>query len=82
MIADGIDEALEELLEASTGKAATPGNGAPVVRSSRPSQPNGGAPVSILPASRSRAKRGPAADMRAKRNRSRSRRNGPKRSSE
>jgi hypothetical protein len=82
MLADGIDEALEELLEASRGKAATSGNGAPVVRSTRPSQPNGGAPVSILPASRSRAKRGPAADMRAKRNRSRSRRNGPKRSSE
>jgi WS/DGAT/MGAT family acyltransferase len=81
VIVDGLDEALEELLEASRGKAATPGNGA-VARSSKASQPNGGAPVSILPASRSRAKRGPAADMRAKRSRSRSRRNGPKRSSD
>jgi WS/DGAT/MGAT family acyltransferase len=82
VIVDGIEEALEELLEAARGKVSTPGNGAHALRSSRPPQPNGGAPVTILPASRARAKRGPAADMRAKRNRSRSRRNGPKRSSD
>jgi WS/DGAT/MGAT family acyltransferase len=82
VIVDGIDEALNELLEAARGKTATPANGAPGVRSGRSSQPNGGAPVAILPSPRARAKRGPAADMRAKRNRSRSRRNGPKRPSE
>jgi WS/DGAT/MGAT family acyltransferase len=82
VIVDGIDEALAELLEAARGKVSTPGNGAPTARSTRATQPNGGSPVTILPASRSRAKRGPAADMRAKRNRSRSRRNGPKRSSD
>jgi WS/DGAT/MGAT family acyltransferase len=82
VVADGIDEALDELLEAARGKVAVPGNGAPA-RKSRPAQPNGGAPVAILPSSGSRAKRGPAADMRAKRNRSRarSRRNGPQRPS-
>ena len=84
VIVDGIDEALRELLEAARGKVATPGNGAPVARGSRKQQPNGGAPVAILPAPHSRPKRGPSADMRAKRNRSRSRsrRNGPKRPSE
>jgi diacylglycerol O-acyltransferase / wax synthase len=82
VFANGIDEALDELLEAARGKVATPGNGSPVARSSRPSQPNGGAPVTILPATRGRTTSGPAADMRAKRNRSRSRRNGPKRPSE
>jgi hypothetical protein len=79
VIVDGIDEALDELLEAARGKVASPGNGAPVRRSRAP-QPNGGSPVAILPDSRARAKRGPAADMRAKRNRARSRRSdGPNR---
>ncbi|HEY2653289.1 MAG TPA: wax ester/triacylglycerol synthase family O-acyltransferase [Solirubrobacteraceae bacterium] len=81
VIVDGIDEALDELLEAARGKVASPGNGAPV-RRSRATQPNGGSRVAILPDSRARAKRGgPAADMRAKRNRARSRRDGPKRPS-
>jgi diacylglycerol O-acyltransferase / wax synthase len=79
VIADGIDEALDELLDAARGKVSTPGNGAPVRRSREP-QSNGGAPVAILPDSRARAKRGPAADMRAKRNRT-ARRDGPKQSS-
>jgi hypothetical protein len=79
VIVDGIDEALQELLEAAGGTSASTGDGGRAVRSSRSSQPNGGAPVAILPSSRARAKRGPAADMRAKRQRSRSRRNGPKR---
>jgi WS/DGAT/MGAT family acyltransferase len=79
VIVDGIDEALQELLEAAGGTSASTGDGGRAVRSSHSSQPNGGAPVAILPSSRARAKRGPAADMRAKRQRSRSRRNGPKR---
>ena len=79
LIAEGIDESLEGLLEAARGKAGIPGNGAPVRRSRQTPQPNGGAPVAILPSSSARAKRGPAADMRAKRNRTRSRRGGAKR---
>jgi diacylglycerol O-acyltransferase / wax synthase len=70
VIAEGIDEALEELLEAARGKVSTPANGA-VRRTSRPPQPNGGVPVAILPSARTRPKHGPAADMRAKRNRRR-----------
>jgi hypothetical protein len=81
VIADGIVEALEELLEAARGKASTPGDGAPRARPARAAPPTGGAPGAILPSSGARATRGPAADMRAPRNRSRSRRNGPKRSS-
>ena len=80
-VADGIDEALDELLDAARGKAPTPRNGKPVARNGRGQRPGGGAPVAILPAPHTRSTRGPAADMRAKRNRSRSRarRNGPKR---
>jgi WS/DGAT/MGAT family acyltransferase len=78
VVADGIDESLDELLDAARGKVGTPGDGAPVRRSRRTPEPNGGAPVAILPSSSGRAKHGPAADMRAKRNRPRSRRSGPK----
>jgi WS/DGAT/MGAT family acyltransferase len=77
VVADGIDESLNELLEAAREKVGAPGNGAPVRRSRRDPDPNGGAPVAILP-SGARAKRGPAADMRAKRNRTRSQRSEPK----
>jgi diacylglycerol O-acyltransferase len=81
VIVDAIDEALDELLEAARGKSAPRANGAPVRRAARAPQPNGGAPVAILPSGRQRAQRGPAADMRAKRNRSRTRRNDPGRPS-
>jgi WS/DGAT/MGAT family acyltransferase len=75
VIAHGIDESVHELLDAARGKAKRPSaqvtnsepgpdgraeNGAPAAGS------NGG-PTPILPSSRARAKRGPAADMRAKR---------------
>jgi WS/DGAT/MGAT family acyltransferase len=63
LIADGIDQALAELLEAARGRAARPAR-----RSERVAR-NGG-PVPILPTASARAKRGPAADMRAKRTRS------------
>ena len=61
LIAEGIEASLEELLRAARGKAA----GAPAQRSSG-SSANGG-PAPIIPPSRARAMRGPAADMRAKR---------------
>jgi diacylglycerol O-acyltransferase / wax synthase len=81
VVADGIDESLSELLDAARERVGAPGNGAPVRRSRRAPEPNGGARVAILPSSSGRAKHGPAADMRAKRNRPGSPRSGPKRPS-
>jgi hypothetical protein len=78
VFAEGIDVALDELLDAAGRTVSTSGNDAPE-RQSRATRPNGGAPVAILPDPRTRTKRGPAADMRAKR--TRARRNGPKRPS-
>jgi len=62
VIADGIDAALRELLEAAAPKPRVPsqkaaGNG----------KARNGAPPAILPSGSARGKRGPAADMRAKR---------------
>ncbi len=71
VIADGIDDVLSELLEVARGRASSTANGGAARQSSRATAPNGGAPVSILPAARSRPKHGPAADMRAKRTRRR-----------
>ena len=70
VIAEGLDDALAELLDTARGRASS-GNGGPVRRSTSPGRPNGGGPVAILPASGSRPKHGPAADMRAKRARRR-----------
>jgi WS/DGAT/MGAT family acyltransferase len=72
VIADGLDEALAELLQSARGKAPA----RPKATTSRTSNgsargSNGGGPVSILPSSGSRSKHGPASDMRAKRTRSR-----------
>jgi diacylglycerol O-acyltransferase / wax synthase len=62
-IAAGIDASLHELLEvASGGSAAAPPPAA------RTAQANGG-PAPILPSTHARSKRGPSADMRAKRTR-------------
>jgi diacylglycerol O-acyltransferase len=61
VIADGIDLALAELLEAAHGKGARP--------RSRSKQGADGGPVPIVPEPRGRDQRGPAADMRAKRTR-------------
>ena len=72
LIAEGIEDALAELLEAA--KAKKPRGGARRTESRRTSEvlsSNGGGQVSILPAGGSRSQRGPAADMRAKRSRAR-----------
>jgi hypothetical protein len=63
LIAEGIDESLDELLRAARAKGPRP---APEATSA-----DNGAPASILPANAPRPKRGPASDMRAKRARGR-----------
>jgi WS/DGAT/MGAT family acyltransferase len=70
LIADGLDEALAELLDLARGKASSSGNGAHLRLANGSARPNGD-PVSILPSSGARQTRGPAADMRAKRARRR-----------
>jgi diacylglycerol O-acyltransferase / wax synthase len=69
VIADGIDVALRELLEAT--RRAEPAQPTASGASPRPAEANGGesngSPRQILPASGARTTRGPAADMRAKR---------------
>jgi hypothetical protein len=69
VIAEGLDEALAELLDSARGRSSS-GNGAAARRKNGASRPHGDGPVSILP-SGSRSKSGPAADMRAKRSRRR-----------
>ena len=63
VIVAGITESLQELLEAARGKSA-----ALEPRQSREVKPDR-SPASIVPTGSSRPKRGPAADMRAKRTR-------------
>jgi diacylglycerol O-acyltransferase len=67
LVAEGIDAALAELLDRARGKkpAKRGGSEGPAVRQSGAST-NGG-PAPIVPKDHGRAKRGPAADMRAKR---------------
>ncbi len=80
VIADGIDLALAELLEAAHGKGARPrsrskraggiaDSGPAPPGAAKPAPSANGGPVPIVPLSSGRAKRGPAADMRAKRTR-------------
>jgi diacylglycerol O-acyltransferase / wax synthase len=72
VVADGIRESLQGLLDAARGKAprAARGAGGPTSRGRRAANgSNGGAPVQILPTTSARPQRGPAADMRAKRSR-------------
>ncbi len=66
VIAAGLDESLQELLAAARGTSpARPRRAAPAREPARTSkQPT---PASIVPAQSSRPKRGPAADMRARR---------------
>jgi hypothetical protein len=75
VIADGIDASLHELLDAARGKPrrpsarvteSEPGADGRAESGATPAGTNGG-PTPIIPSSRARAKRGPAADMRAKR---------------
>jgi WS/DGAT/MGAT family acyltransferase len=70
LIAQGIDKALDELLEVARDRS-----GAKAARSTSGARngSNGNAPVAILPTSGARRKRGPASDMRAKRQRTRGR---------
>jgi diacylglycerol O-acyltransferase len=68
VVAEGIEDALAELLEVARGKKAGSVNAGKRRDQAESSQGNGG-PVSILPPAGARRKRGPAADMRAKRSR-------------
>jgi WS/DGAT/MGAT family acyltransferase len=77
VVAQGIAESLDELLDSARRRAFSAGNGGGARRSGQGDRPNGGAPVAILPSASARRKRGPAADMRAKRTRRRN--NPPKR---
>jgi WS/DGAT/MGAT family acyltransferase len=72
VIADGIEATLDELLAAARGEQSRPERAAsPPPRAASTRRDNGGAtgPAPIVPPARARAKRGPAADMRAKRTR-------------
>jgi diacylglycerol O-acyltransferase len=74
LVAERIDAALAELLAAARGKPSraklTASSPAPTAATRRPSSAGGnGGPVPIIPEGRSRSKHGPAADMRAKRER-------------
>jgi diacylglycerol O-acyltransferase / wax synthase len=63
VIADGLEASLQELLAAARGKPLRS------VRRQRATAPSNGGPTPLIPPGRPRAKRGPAADMRAKRTR-------------
>ena len=76
VIADGIAASLEELLQAARGKQArtkgAPGSKATPQPKDFPdsnARSSNGGPRPILPTGRTRPSRGPAADMRAKRER-------------
>jgi WS/DGAT/MGAT family acyltransferase len=68
VIAEGIEDALAELLETARSKQAAAANGGKARADSDSPHANGG-PVAILPPAGARRKRGPATDMRAKRTR-------------
>jgi WS/DGAT/MGAT family acyltransferase len=68
VIADGIDASLRELLEAASRERQAPKR----TSNERGAGARNGGPTSILPSTGGRPKRGPAADMRAKRTRSES----------
>jgi WS/DGAT/MGAT family acyltransferase len=72
-IADGIDAALHELMAAARGKRARGPHvtsGSPASAAARLASPPAAAhPAPIIPSEHARPKRGPAADMRAKRER-------------
>jgi diacylglycerol O-acyltransferase len=71
VIRDGIDASLRELLEAAGATPSRPAKPRVRTRATRPAggngQPQNGSPARILPTGSARTKRGPAADMRAKR---------------
>ena len=67
LIAEGIDSALAELLAAARGKEGQRGRSNGAGQASKPAAQRNGGPTPILPPAHGRTKRGPAADMRAKR---------------
>jgi diacylglycerol O-acyltransferase / wax synthase len=70
VIAEGIRESLDELLDAAHGKRRRTSRGSGRGRVGRRSgNGSNGGPVSILPTVSARTQRGPSADMRAKRGR-------------
>jgi diacylglycerol O-acyltransferase / wax synthase len=70
VIAEGIEATLAELLQAARGKGASrPTQSRPI--SPKPATQSNGGPIPIVPRATGRPKHGPAADMRAKRERSR-----------
>jgi WS/DGAT/MGAT family acyltransferase len=74
VIADGIESSLAELVRAARGKPSetvptTPPRSPGPNGTHSDARPASGGPPQIIPTSRSHAKRGPAADMRAKRER-------------
>jgi WS/DGAT/MGAT family acyltransferase len=74
VIARGIDQALDELLDVArekAGRTESGRTGSPRSAASHGNGTNGSSPVAILPTAATRPKRGPAADMRAKRQRTR-----------
>jgi hypothetical protein len=70
VIAEGIEAALKELLTVARGKPARPRRTpASAERRGTDGAGTNGGPTPLIPPGHSRAKRGPAADMRAKRSR-------------
>ena len=67
LIAEGIEASLQELLDAARGKPAR----ASATRQSAAAGTGNGGPAPIVPSVHTRPSRGPAADMRAKRERAR-----------
>ncbi len=67
LIAEGIEASLQELLDAARGKPAR----ASATRQSAAAGTANGGPAPIVPSGHTRPSRGPAADMRAKRERAR-----------
>src|SRR5262249_45259187 len=71
VVADGIESSLAELLEAARAKRGRAAftNGRTGKPKAAPERQSNGGPAPILPSGHGRTKRGPAADMRAKRSR-------------
>jgi hypothetical protein len=69
LIADGLSASLQELLDVARGKPARRRSARGRQKSSNGAQAASSGPAPIVPQSRARPTRGPAADMRAKRQR-------------
>jgi WS/DGAT/MGAT family acyltransferase len=69
LIAEGIESALGELLAAARGKTKQRTRAGGAAKADKPAAQSNGGTTPILPPAHGRTKRGPAADMRAKRTR-------------